>query len=206
MMSEQERQAHAEMQESYFDKKVGFFRQPIPHEVQKRTGEIIESAGLSEDSRVLDVATGVGVLIEHMLERGVPENNIVGCDLSATMLSEAKARFPDVTFWQGDFVDFPGTFGLFDAIFFNACFGNFFDQSKVIETAVRLLAPGGTVVISHPMGARFVAALHANEPEIVPHLLPDRDTLARWATLHSLELATFVDEPLIYIGILKRRS
>lgn len=205
-MPEDERRTHAELQRAYFDARAFIFTQPVPADVEKRTLRIIESACLSPGSRVLDVATGAGVLIPHFLAAGVRPEDITGCDLSKNMLSEASNRYPGVRFWQGDFLDFPGLPGAFQAIFFNACLGNFYNQEEVMARAAFLLASGGRIVISHPMGAGFVAQLHRAEPEIVPHLLPEAGQLLDWATLFSLVLETFVDEEALYIAVLKHRQ
>lgn len=202
-MPEDESKAHADQQRVYFDQRTFVFTQPIPAAVQKRTRRIVEAARLDSQARVLDVGTGVGVLVPHFLSQGVRPENIMGCDLSPNMLDEARRRYPDVRFWQGDFLEFPEQFGTFDAIFFNACFGNFYDQGKVLEKGAALLSGEGRLVISHPMGARFVAQLRAAEPEIVPHCLPGREAFMEWATRFGLILATFVDEADLYIAILR---
>jgi SAM-dependent methyltransferase len=180
-----EKQPYIETQREYFDKAAGFFAKPIPEDVLKRTRQIVESAGLSPQSYVLDVATGAGALIVHFLEAGVPPANIVGVDLSLEMLNIARSRFPDVYFHRGDIADprlplpesFPSQIELFDVVFFNGCFGNMWDQQEALAAAARLLGGGGQIVISHPLGSRFVEALHNNEPHIVPHLLPDNAKL-----------------------------
>lgn len=204
-MTDIDRQAHGALQQNYFAQKVEFFKSPIPGEIQNRTRQLIAKASLSGNSRVLDVGTGVGVLIEHFLECGLNPKNIVGCDLCESMIAEARKRFPKIMFWQGDFVDFPEA-SHFDAIFFNACFGNFFDQGAIVEKASRLLDKGGKIIISHPLGARFVHALHVSEPKIVPHLLPAQETLTAFCSMYSLELIEYVDEPLLYLSILRRQT
>ncbi|HEY9871532.1 MAG TPA: class I SAM-dependent methyltransferase [Candidatus Obscuribacterales bacterium] len=203
-MPEDESKAHAEQQRAYFDQRTFVFTQPIPPAVQERTRKIVEAARLDSQARVLDVATGIGVLVPHILSQGVRPENIMGCDLSPKMLDEARRRYPDVPFWQGDFLDFPHEFGPFDAIFFNACFGNFYDQGRVLQKAAALLSSDGRLLISHPMGARFVAQLRAAEPEIVPHCLPGRQALLEWATGLGLILDAFVEEADLYIAVLRR--
>jgi ubiquinone/menaquinone biosynthesis C-methylase UbiE len=201
-VSEEKRRTHAELQRVYFDKLAAGFTQPIPADVETRTAKIVEAAGLNANSCVLDVATGTGVLIAHFLRAGVRSENITGCDLSSSMLKQANLLHPGVRFWQGDFFDFPPDQGQFDAIFFNACFGNFYDVEMAVKQAVLLLAAHGKIIISHPLGARFVAQLHAVEPELVPHLLPDRAQLLQWSSRYNLELDTFVDEQDLYIAVI----
>jgi SAM-dependent methyltransferase len=187
-MSEIERRAHAELQRNYFDKLPYGFTQPIPADVEERTRRIVRAAKLHDESRVA---------------AGVNANNIAGCDLSANMLELARSRYPEVQFWQGDYYEFPSDMGKFDAIFFNGCFGNLYDPDAVIERGVLLLNSGGRLVISHPLGATFVGQLRANEPSLVPHLLPDRDRLLEWSSRHNLNLETFVDEPDLYVAVMR---
>ncbi len=203
-MSEVERRAHAELQRTYFDKLAFGFTQPIPADVDARTERIVAAAKLNDESRVLDVATGTGVLISHFRAAGVKAKNITGCDLSANMLELAHTRYPEVRFWQGDFYEFPPEMGNFDAIFFNGCFGNLYDPDLAIELAVSLLNGDRRLVISHPLGARFVGQLRAAEPDLVAHLLPDRDLLLDWSSRHNLDLESFVDEHDLYVAVMRK--
>lgn len=193
---------HLDLQESYFKRLAGVFTQPIPEEISQRLKEIVQTAELKSDARVLDVGTGTGVLIYHFLEQNVAASNIVGCDLCPAMLDKARARFPQITFWQGDFNEFPLDFGKFDALFVNGCFGNFYNQTAVIGKAQKLLATGGKLVISHPLGAKFVEGLHQIEPDIVPHLLPDKSTLLQLCEAHNMSLKLFLSQPRLYLAIL----
>jgi SAM-dependent methyltransferase len=202
-MSESKRK-HVEYQTSYFDTNHEFFRQQIPDEVVERTKQIVAAAHLTPQSRVLDVGTGMGVLIPHFALHGVQPKNVVGCDLSAQMLAEARRRQPEAQFWQGDFAELPQSMGVFDAIFFNACFGNFFDMRATAENAAQRLASGGRIVISHPMGNRFVIQLKTQDPCLVLHALPSKAALEDWGAKLGLSLELFRDEPDLYIGILKR--
>lgn len=195
---------HVEYQKAYFDKNYDFFRQSIPADVVDRTKEIVRTALLDSNSRVLDVGTGMGVLIPHFAAQGVKPENIVGCDLSEQMLAEARARNPGVRFWQGDFAELPAEFGNFDAVFFNACFGNFFDETATLQNAASRLCPGGRIVISHPMGNPFVKQLKAQDPQLVLNPLPSKDELEKWCAALGLELAVFCDEPNLYIAILRQ--
>ncbi|MBX9880105.1 MAG: class I SAM-dependent methyltransferase [Candidatus Obscuribacterales bacterium] len=199
-----DRKSHDSMQSDYFNERVNFFCQPIPKDIQERTREIVGTANLSGQSWVLDVGCGVGVLFGHFLEAGVLEEHITGCDLSSEMLKSAKERYRHAKYFQGDIIDFPANLPHFDAIFFNACFGNIFDQKAALQKAAALLKPEGVIVISHPLGSKFVEQLHENEPHIVPHLLPDKETLTSWLGELAIHVNSFRDEELLYIACLQR--
>ena len=187
-MTSSERLPYIALQKRYFDERVEVFCRPIPESIELKTDKIVKLAGVGSDSKVLDVGCGVGVLMKHFIENGVKPKNIVGCDLSEVMISQARQNYPGVYFWQGDIVDledplpdsFPNHLDKFDFVFFNACFGNMFDQKQTLIAAFKHLKTGANVILSHPLGSRFVEALKVSDPEIVPHSLPDRNTLHTW--------------------------
>jgi ubiquinone/menaquinone biosynthesis C-methylase UbiE len=205
----EKKNSHADAQREYFRSRVSVFLQPIPEEILARTKKIAESAGLNEGSQVLDVGTGTGALIVHFLELGVKQENITGVDLSEEMLKNARERFPKVNFIRADILDADTVIGKanqFDAVFFNACFGNIFDQRLALKKTHAPLRSGGSIIISHPLGKRFVKALHDSDPEIVPHFLPDQTKLQIWASELSMYLSTFIDEEDFYLAQLSRRT
>ena len=58
--------------------------------------------------------------------------------------------------WRGDIADLPTFQGPFDAVFFNAVFGNVADQKAALTAAALRLKPGGHAVISHPLGRAWL--------------------------------------------------
>ncbi|MDH3413950.1 MAG: class I SAM-dependent methyltransferase [Gammaproteobacteria bacterium] len=185
-----------------FDGNVEFFRQPIPAEVQRRTEQIVVAAKLKPDDRVLDVGTGVGVLIPHIQLCGV--RDIIGCDLSEPMLTEARKRYPGVKFWRGDVIDMPSALGPFDAIFFNAVFGNMWNQQETLRTSAGHLNRNGRIIISHPMGSAFAKELAAQDPKMIPHTLPGQKRMAELIRDLPLKVQVFRDEKHLYLCVLER--
>lgn len=200
------KQEHIEYQKRYFDKNYEVFRQPIPSEIEERTRMIVQRSGLGENSRVLDVGTGIGVLLKHFTAAGVSEQNITGCDLSENMLAEARTRYPQANFWHGDFAEFPSEKGPFDAVFFNACFGNFFDRDKTVEAATKLLEAGGRLIISHPLGNKFVSQLQEQDPKLIVELLPDQAKLQDWSDKLGLKLVDNEDQEDLYLAVLQKNG
>ena len=112
---------------------------------------VIAAAGkpLGPTSRVLDVGTGAGVLVPFFKALGVAEANVTGVDVSPGMLAVARRRYPQAVFWEGDVVDFEAGkgSGLFDAVYFNAVFGNLYDQGAALAAVGRATARGARVVV-----------------------------------------------------------
>lgn len=199
-----ERSRHNAYQRRKFQESLDLFRRPVPADVEERTARIVAAAELSPRDRVLDAGTGTGVLIPHIRRHGA--HRIVACDLSAAMLAEVQKRHPCVRVWCGDVMDIPARLGPFDAVFFNAMFGNVWDQGMTLQAAVERLRPRGRVVISHPMGAAFVEELRRADPELVPHPLPGAQRVAELIAGLPLAARELRDEPALYLCVLERIS
>ena len=93
--------------------------------------------------RVLDLGCGTGDLTAKIAQAGV---DVVGLDASGAMLTQARAKFPGLTFMQGDAASLPDFGGSFDAAFSNAVLHWLPDLRPVAEGLTRALRPGGRFV------------------------------------------------------------
>jgi len=82
-------------------------------------------------------------------------------------------------------------------------FGNVWDQRVTLEKTLRLLSGRGRIVISHPMGAAFQRELSIEDPELVPHTLPDSQQIKLLIEGLPLNIHQFSNEALLYICVLK---
>lgn len=197
------RREHDRKQAEVFDRVVDIFEGPIPEDIMARLETIVASAGIKEGAAILDVGTGTGVLIPLIL-RFKPAR-VVGCDLSAEMLARARAKFgEELRFVEADIVDLPPEDGPFDVVFCNAMFGNVYDQQGAVAAISSLLANGGRLVISHPMGKGFVKELSRGSKAFSIKELPDRVALESLLEPHGLRLVAFTDEPNLYIAIAEK--
>ncbi|KAK9816431.1 hypothetical protein WJX72_000132 [[Myrmecia] bisecta] len=205
------REENNKLQAATFNSKVEHFTVPLPQEVEERLEQIVGSVPeLGPGSRVLDVGSGTGCLIHHMQARGVQD--VLAVDLSSGMLDELRQRFSSgstcgnnagVRTWCGDVQSLPAYQGPFDAAFFNAVFGNVYDQRDTLLHAALLLKPGGHIVLSHPLGRQWLAGLHRDAPRLVPHDLPDQAALQQLVADLPLEVRSVRDEPDLYIAVLQ---
>lgn len=194
------RQEHNWLQANSFDRSAHLFESPLPPEVLDRLAAVVEAAQVEPGSAILDVGTGTGVLLPYILLR--EPGLVVACDLSAEMLRRARARFGHrVQFFQADVIDLPSELGPFDRIFCNGMFGNFYDQGLAIVAMAAMLKLGGRLVISHPLGRGFVHRLHQENPELVPHELPEEEPLRQMLEQVGLALIHFTDQPGFYLTL-----
>jgi demethylmenaquinone methyltransferase / 2-methoxy-6-polyprenyl-1,4-benzoquinol methylase len=124
-------------------------------------------------ARVLDVATGTGMVAAELLAR--VQCTVVGLDQSAEMLSAARARFagdPRVELIEGEAEALPFADASFDALTFTYLLRYVEDPPATIRELARVVRPGGRI-----------ASLEFG----IPPLLPAR---AAWRIYTSIGLPT----------------
>jgi demethylmenaquinone methyltransferase/2-methoxy-6-polyprenyl-1,4-benzoquinol methylase len=101
------------------------------------------------DQRVLDVATGTGLVASLLAERGA---EVVGLDQSEDMLGGARARFAKlpalagrVSFQQGQAEQLPFPDSSFDALTFTYLLRYVEDPAATMRELARVLRPGGRI-------------------------------------------------------------
>jgi len=107
----------------------------------------VELAGVGPGSRVLDVATGTGDLAIALARAIAPDGEVIACDFSEQMLATARAKAPALRFEWADALALPYASDRFDAATVGFGARNFSDLARGIEEMVRVVRPGGRVVI-----------------------------------------------------------
>lgn len=206
------RDDHNLWQSNYFADRVRALASPGAEANLQRIIGLIPH--LCSASRVLDVGSGSGDIIPYLQSRGVID--ILAVDICPEMLAAVDADFgppeehkalgnyPAVRTWCGDIVDLPSYMGPFDTAIFNAVFGNLYDPKDALLRAAFLVKPGGHIVISHPLGSRWLAQLQQSNRELVPHLLPSKEKLIEMIKDLPLNLIDFTDDvDSCYIALLQ---
>jgi ubiquinone/menaquinone biosynthesis C-methylase UbiE len=91
----------------FYDKTRPLFDTSVDAGIQS----LLETAG--EGARILEVGAGTGRISIPLLERGA---NLIGCDLSAKMLSRQREKYPAARLVQADAAYLPFPSGHFDAV------------------------------------------------------------------------------------------
>jgi riboflavin kinase len=157
---------------------------------------------------ILDVGCGAGALWPYLAEAAATATDggvklkVTGVDVSRNMVRAAADR-ADALFEEFMFTPHKHNFAViesdvlqldsnkgknsYDLIVVNACFGNFWNQTAVLDhVSGELLRHGGSIVVSHPLGAEFVTKLHEEDAATVPHTLPA--TASAWTNDLALTL------------------
>jgi demethylmenaquinone methyltransferase / 2-methoxy-6-polyprenyl-1,4-benzoquinol methylase len=107
----------------------------------------VELAAVGPGSRVIDVATGTGDLAIALARTVGPDGEVVACDFSERMLARARAKAPELRFEWADALSLPSASDGFDAATVGFGVRNFADLRRGIDEMVRVVRPGGRVVI-----------------------------------------------------------
>jgi len=108
-------------------------------------GEVLALLGehLGPRSKALDVACGTGHSTAPLRNLA---DHVVGCDVSAAMLTEARRAYPNLTFVVAPAEALPVGDGETDLTTVGFAF-HWFDQSAFLREAVRVLKRGGRLVL-----------------------------------------------------------
>jgi demethylmenaquinone methyltransferase/2-methoxy-6-polyprenyl-1,4-benzoquinol methylase len=111
---------------------------------------MVERVGADRDARVLDVATGTGMVAQALVRRyGCA---VVGVDQSPDMLAAARARLAGdpaleqrVTLEQGEAERLPFSDGAFDHLTFTYLLRYVDDPAATLRELARVVRPGGRI-------------------------------------------------------------
>jgi ubiquinone/menaquinone biosynthesis C-methylase UbiE len=94
--------------------------------------------------RALDLGTGTGVGAQEIRER-FADADVVGADISAEMLAEARKNAPEITFVQADASDLPFDDESFDLVAHS-------NMIPFLDEVARVLRPGGWTTFGFSSG------------------------------------------------------
>ncbi|MBA2644726.1 MAG: bifunctional demethylmenaquinone methyltransferase/2-methoxy-6-polyprenyl-1,4-benzoquinol methylase UbiE [Solirubrobacterales bacterium] len=107
----------------------------------------VELARLGPGDRALDVATGTGDLAVELARRVGPGGTVIGCDFSDSMLEQARAKAPQLTWEWANALELPYPDASFDAATVGFGARNFSDLDRGLAEMARVVRPGGRVVV-----------------------------------------------------------
>jgi demethylmenaquinone methyltransferase / 2-methoxy-6-polyprenyl-1,4-benzoquinol methylase len=121
----------------------------------------LKQAGLQPGMRMLDVATGTGLVARAALDLGLSKTDIVGVDPSAGMLGE-NGRTTGIQLFRGFGESLPFKDSSFDFVSMGYALRHVESLPALFAEYRRVLKPGGTVLvleISRPASALATRAL-----------------------------------------------
>lgn len=114
----------------------------------KSNAAVIERAALGADDHFLDIGCGPGAAIEHAAATGA---KVAGIDPSSAMVDRASRRVPaaDVRVGSAEEIPFPND--NFTVVINVSSFHHWVDRDGGLREILRVLAPGGRLLIMEGM-------------------------------------------------------
>ncbi len=176
----------------YDDKQLG----QIPEGANLRlgSGNPVATAHLQEGETVLDLGSGGGVDSFLASEQVGPSGKVIGVDMTPEMVTLARANarkggYTNVDFRLGEIESLPVADATVDVIISNCVLNLSPERDRVLTEALRVLRPGGRLVISDLVSDVAVPAELQEDVEMVTACLP----VQRADYESQLRAAGFVD-------------
>ena len=140
-------------------------------------GNPVALASLSPGETVVDLGSGAGFDCFLAAERVGPEGRVIGVDMTPEMLERARANarqggFGNVEFRLGEIEALPVRDGVVDVVISNCVLNLSGDRPRVLAEVMRVLKPGGRVMISDLVSERAVPDFIAASRESLVGCLP----------------------------------
>lgn len=142
------------IQKSFTAQGTSFATQPWTSD-EERIARLVAAAGLTGNERVLDIATGPGLIAEAFAKQA---REVVGVDLTDAMLTIADERrkerkVENLSFRSGDVQKLPFNSGDFDVVVCRFAFHHFEKPGRVLLEMARVCRKNGMVVVEDIIGS-----------------------------------------------------
>jgi len=166
----------SEQHRRFFNERAADWDRLVDDNTLQRLSLIINRIKVLPGSVVLDVGTGSGILIPFLKEAVGASGSIVALDLAEEMLKRAREKYGDerISYVRGDISDALFADNSFDEIICNSCFPHVQDKKAAAREMLRVLKPGGRVIICHTVSREEMNAMHRSLGGVVGEdMLPD---------------------------------
>jgi demethylmenaquinone methyltransferase/2-methoxy-6-polyprenyl-1,4-benzoquinol methylase len=159
--------------------------------------KILALANIKKNTRILDIATGTGILIPYLYEYAPEE--IAAIDLSEMMIKQAKKnhKYAGVKFEVANFYEFDQTG--FDLAIVYSAYPHFSDKAAFAKQLAACLKPGGRFVIAHSESKETINGRHSGDHvRRVSSNLQDAETESKYFNA-EFDIDIMVDTDDLYI-------
>ena len=196
--------------QAFFDQLAASWEdQSFPPETRKRVVELVKTFGIQKGARVLDVATGTGILHPYLLRAVGESGRVLAFDFSYKMLREVKEKPVGANLYcfQASAMAIPVPTGLCDTIVCFAAFPHFADQLKALQEMARVAKTGAPIYIVHLMSRDELLKHHGTHSPVAGDTVPEALEMRRMCRSAGLTDPQITNKPGLYLArALKKRT
>jgi ubiquinone/menaquinone biosynthesis C-methylase UbiE len=166
----------------------------------------IAELGLTEGAAVLDAGCGTGRALPALRDAVGREGRVLGGDLTSAMLQAAKRAGRQHSAWllQTDAARLPLPDGCLDAVFAAGLISHLPGPARGLRELARVVRPGGTLAIFHPVGRAALAARHGRS--LRPDDVRAKPNLLALLDASGWRLTSYVDEDDRFLALAERSA
>jgi len=165
--------------------------------------KLVPQFGVEAGQAVLDVGTGTGVLIPHLVKAVGPSGSVTAIDFSEKMVQMCNTKYAhikNVTIKVGNIEDAAFPAESFDAVICFGVFPHVDHKEKALQNINRMLKQGGRLVIAHALSSAELKAHHKKVSQHVAHAaLPETADMKQLLEQMGFVGIRIKDEPGFYL-------
>ena len=190
--------------QAFFDQLADSWEdQSFPPETRKRVADLAGTFGIRKGDRVLDVATGTGILHPYLLRAVGESGRVFAFDFSYKMLQQAEKKpfGANLYCFQASAIAIPLPAGLCDTIVCFAAFPHFTDRLKALQEMARVAKRGAPIFIVHLMSRDELLKHHGNHSPVAGDTVPEEMDMRRMCRSAGLTDPQITDKPGLYLAM-----
>jgi ubiquinone/menaquinone biosynthesis C-methylase UbiE len=182
--------------------------QSFPPETRKRVANLVGTFGVQRGARVLDVATGTGILLPYLLQAVGKSGHVYAFDYSFKMLLQAKKKpfGANLDCFQASAMAIPLPAGLCDTVVCFAAFPHFADQLKALQEMARVAKKSAPIYVAHLMSRDELLKHHGNHSPVAGDTVPEAADMRRMCRSAGLTDPHVIDKSGLYLARALKRS
>lgn len=164
----------------------------------------VADLGLREGDRVLDAGCGTGRALAPLRAAVGPSGVVLGADLTPAMLQAAvtAGRDREGRLLLADVTALPLRTESLDAVFGAGLISHLPDPAENLRELARVVRPGGTLALFHPIGRAALAARQGRQ--ITPDDLRAEPSLRPLLAGSGWRMTSYVDEDTRFLALAVR--